>query len=679
MASYFNSGLVASFTFIVFFLYTAVDVFSNESFVKATMSDNLFNESRYSNQTFKDNSESKIALVENKFTYAAYQNGSFYNFYSLYSPQLYGNSSSYLDQNWTNFVVKKNLDFLTDRPIPDGPFRYYSYPQYLTIPYKFWYDYTYETLKNYSSHITNLTDMDVDRGKIFLSNGSNAFDVLFLFHNEYVTQTEYDNLKKFVGNGGTLVFTQANALFAQTSYNQSTNSISLVNGHSWRVDDHVAKGSLSERWAKESKDWIGSNFLDIPSNYQVYFRNNPFDMVHNEEAYITNPNASILIDYNAFNLTKKYYNATVGAYVMDYQKGRVIHMGIWSHTVYTHPLFEEFFKNVVLSLAINGVVQDTPLYNSFLAKRGDFILNKISPECVSFDQNLRIITIFCDLSLTQLYNTVNDDRILNRTTNGDLLLNSSIVVNADSTLYVSNNDTTHLKILKNENKPPNHITVRGQVVIDGVKITSWDPNLMKAITQNDNGTVLRPFIVFEDATSMQKISNSEFSYLGYNLYPRNGVVFDAGLHGGYITNTTFHHLWDGFFSDSAKNLILRDNKFFDNHRYGINPHSSHDVELIGNMIRHNGLVGIALSAGSSKVSLLNNSIGDNHLAGISLTSDTSNSTILQNHVYREEIGVNIESSSNNVIMNNNIDSSNTGLLLKGSSNGNYIVNNTIGI
>jgi hypothetical protein len=55
------------------------------------------------------------------------------------------------------------------------------------------------------SYITNLTDQDVHNGLIFIENESNTntYDVIFLGHQEYVTQVEYDNLRRFVANGGT--------------------------------------------------------------------------------------------------------------------------------------------------------------------------------------------------------------------------------------------------------------------------------------------------------------------------------------------------------------------------------------------------------------------------------------------------------------------------------------------
>ena len=113
--------------------------------------------------------------------------------------------------------------------------------------------------------------MDVHQGKIFQTDGSNAYDVLFLFHNEYATQSEYNNLRQFVSNGGTIVFTEANALFAEVSYNKANDSITLVKGHYWMFDGKGATPSVGERWLNENKEWMGSNFFDIPSDEQSAF------------------------------------------------------------------------------------------------------------------------------------------------------------------------------------------------------------------------------------------------------------------------------------------------------------------------------------------------------------------------------------------------------------------------
>jgi hypothetical protein len=57
----------------------------------------------------------RVALVEPTFTYAAYQNGSFYNFYTKYSNLLWDDDRSIV-------LITTDLDLLKDRPIPHGPF-----------------------------------------------------------------------------------------------------------------------------------------------------------------------------------------------------------------------------------------------------------------------------------------------------------------------------------------------------------------------------------------------------------------------------------------------------------------------------------------------------------------------------------------------------------------------------
>jgi hypothetical protein len=59
----------------------------------------------------------------------------------------------------------------------------------------------------------------VDNDSIFKDNNQlyNRFDVLILGHQEYVTQEEYSNLKRFVANGGILVLTYSNTFYAEVS------------------------------------------------------------------------------------------------------------------------------------------------------------------------------------------------------------------------------------------------------------------------------------------------------------------------------------------------------------------------------------------------------------------------------------------------------------------------------
>ena len=67
------------------------------------------------------------------------------------------------------------------------------------------------------SKISFLTDQDVDGGSIFQGDGSNAFDVVILGHQEYVTQKEYDNLKQFVAEGGTMIYWMVTSFMLKSS------------------------------------------------------------------------------------------------------------------------------------------------------------------------------------------------------------------------------------------------------------------------------------------------------------------------------------------------------------------------------------------------------------------------------------------------------------------------------
>ena len=81
-----------------------------------------------------------------------------------------------------------------------------------------------------------LTDTDIDNGTIFeKNNGSNninssysdinAYNVIILGHQEYVTQKEYDNLRQFVKSGGIMIILDSNVFSAEVKYSKDTQKI----------------------------------------------------------------------------------------------------------------------------------------------------------------------------------------------------------------------------------------------------------------------------------------------------------------------------------------------------------------------------------------------------------------------------------------------------------------------
>jgi hypothetical protein len=290
-----------------------------------------------------------IALVRPTFTAAAY-NKAFYTFYRVFLYAIPG-------KNITDTI---SLSLLSSKVtgqlgISSSASSMSFLPNHLKrIP---------------ESKIDIFTDKDVDNGSIFersnsvnndsysFNNKNNAYDIIILGHQEYVTQREYDNLKKFVANGGTMILLDGNVFIAEVKYDKIANSITLVKGHSWAFNGKSAWRSVTERWKQETSNWIGSNYLCYAC--KIVFSNNPFGYKHHEEQYITNPKDKILIDYNAsivhslpfINYKPPVKKPIIATYRLDYQKGKVIVLGIYSDDIITSSKFYQYLDNVIWKYA----------------------------------------------------------------------------------------------------------------------------------------------------------------------------------------------------------------------------------------------------------------------------------------------------------------------------------------
>jgi hypothetical protein len=333
--------------------------------------------------TSTEESPLRVAFVKPSFTYAAYSLDGFYTFYDKHS-----------DETDETTNVTTDLNMLTVE-VPDETYIHYkddsSDPP--TVPAQQEY---YDTLRGLVEQrsssssqnetvsikddkgggngddlppiqIADITDKEVHEGKIFDSAGNNAYDVLFLFHQEYVTQQEYDNLKRFVvQNGGTIVFNTANTFCVEVKYDSADNTVTLVRGHTWAYDGNSSawRAYPRERWINETQQWVGSNFMLDPQSDDVTFSNNPFNYKHSEEQFITNPNATIIHDFEVTEDTtnelgdervKQYFpdlETVVATYEMISGKGKVINLGIFGHTMDDNEAFLKFYDEEILSRAL---------------------------------------------------------------------------------------------------------------------------------------------------------------------------------------------------------------------------------------------------------------------------------------------------------------------------------------
>ena len=268
-------------------------------------------------------SESRIGFVLPTFTMAAYGADAFYTFYKKYA-QVQGDEFVTSDIHMLSSTLQNSQD---------------SFNHKKALGLHHLRDYTSFLLPN--ADLTYLADQDIHNGFIFSQDDSNLYDILILGHSEYVTQQEYNNYKKFVENGGTIILFDSNTFYTEIDYDPISNQISLVKGHSWSFDGEKAWRDIKERWADENTEWVGSNYCPC----QLTFNNNPFSYTHHEEQYLTNPNAKILIDYQA----NSQYNFLIAAYELKYGLGKIVSFGIFADDVYDDKNLLSFYEDIILS------------------------------------------------------------------------------------------------------------------------------------------------------------------------------------------------------------------------------------------------------------------------------------------------------------------------------------------
>jgi hypothetical protein len=270
--------------------------------------------------------------VQPLFTEGAYNVGGFYTFYAKYSSTPLGKSINSSISNLTAVIPHQN------------DLKYYG-PLVKHIQ-----KFAPDTI------VSIISDEDVNDGYIFRHDGTNAYDILFLLHAEYTTRQEYDNFKRFVGNGGTIVFLDGNVFYAQIYYNRDMHTVTLVKGHGWFFDGKAATKSVQEGYFDQNVEWVGSNFLHTNTT-AITFSHNPFNYTHFEENYVNNPNSTILFDYGAqipddLIYDKSMAKLKIAAYELNYGKGKVIMMGLYAQKLVRNEAFLEFFDHIVLPRAL---------------------------------------------------------------------------------------------------------------------------------------------------------------------------------------------------------------------------------------------------------------------------------------------------------------------------------------
>src|SRR5919108_5492877 len=137
-------------------------------------------------------------------------------------------------------------------------------------------------------------------------------------------------------------------------------------------------------------------------------------------------------------------------------------------------------------------------------------------DCVDYDSSFRTIEVTCDTTFEQLEEDINDISVLEELGNGEYLLSANIEVADGIRLTIASPAVTRVKISNEGSESERYnIRVNGYMDMDGVKMTSWDPDDSSIVEQDpEDGSAPRPYIQSHDAEG-GVIKNSELAYLGF--------------------------------------------------------------------------------------------------------------------------------------------------------------------
>ncbi len=300
-----------------------------------------------------------------------------------------------------------------------------------------------------------------------------------------------------------------------------------------------------------------------------------------------------------------------------------------------------------------------------------------SDSCISYesdeDSGKNVITISClhPSNLTDIYNSIQNQDVLKRegnSNNNTWILDSTIVVEKGSTFMINSSDVKWLKILAGDKNGDgdrdnvNSITVFGNLIIDSVKITSWDPenndfikfevDILPSREFEHSGidAISRPYIKIEDETTgTANITNSEIAYLGYECGGGcSGISYYGNNGTSIIKDNEIHHNRFGFYSVGVGNMILEDNHVYDNFMYGFDPHTAtHDMIIRNNTVHDHGAMGIICSLDCYNITIEGNEVYNSAGSGIMFSRNMSDSVARNNDVHDEEKCIFLSQSVNN--------------------------------
>lgn len=338
----------------------------------------------------------------------------------------------------------------------------------------------------------------------------------------------------------------------------------------------------------------------------------------------------------------------------------------------------------------SGLVFTIPPQDYQLTPYRKFNYRRVYPDPLKIFYNPQSRTIIVSgrgsiVDLSDIESSVGKD-YLEQVKPGIWDLKANLNLRSGITLKLNQEEVKWLRLTSNKDKFVSILAYNSDVFINETRITSWDE------TQNDFDTDIedgRSYILVKDGSRMD-IIDSEIAYLGYSRpkdspYSTYGISWRMSTGNltkffltGEVINSKFHHNYFGAYTFGATGMTWRGNEFYENIRYGLDPHDDSNGFLVeNNVFHHNGSHGLIFSKRCINNLIRNNISYGNKSHGIMLHELSDKNVIENNQIYDNVDGIALDHSTQNLIRGNTIYNNKRGVRADKASKDNLIENNQI--
>jgi hypothetical protein len=189
-----------------------------------------------------------IAIVRPIFTSTPYSQYAYASFYGFYKKYLHVAGNITTDLDWLNTSIRSGIGYNSGWG-HSGAF------------YTFLTSTAAENCGiSLGKNLFVVDDIQVDRGALLNPDGSPRYSAVVIGHEEYVTQAEFDQFRRYVAAGGRLIAMSSNMFYVKITFNPRTSFETFVVGHGYAYNGHSAWHSGFWPFNKSLSGWFGSTY-----------------------------------------------------------------------------------------------------------------------------------------------------------------------------------------------------------------------------------------------------------------------------------------------------------------------------------------------------------------------------------------------------------------------------------